>query len=264
MVDFRLGPIARGAGYSVHGFESVESTNLRALEHPRAGGGDRVWFAALEQTAGRGRRGRQWSSSKGNLAASVLISAAPGQAGLANLGFVAGVSTYAALARLVDEGDARLALKWPNDVLYDGHKLVGILIEAETAGDRVNLAIGIGVNVSEAPTGLPYAATSLSKMGIAAGAETVFELLAEAFSHWFGVWNLGAGLADVLDYWRAHAAGLGERIVVRQTDGSFEGSFERLDDEGRLIVRMDDGSTRLVTAADVFPAAAAPVERTEA
>lgn len=263
VADFRLGPAAVEAGFSVQGFDSVDSTNLRALGHARSGGADRTWFASLEQTAGRGRRGRNWVSKSGNLAATVLLSAATGQSGLANLGFVAGAATHATLAEVLGTHSSVLKLKWPNDVLFDGQKTVGILIEAESGRGRTNLALGIGINVAHVPEGLPYQATSLRDIGVEVRAEDVFTVLSDQFAHWLTVWDQGDGLAAVLDYWRNHAAGMGERVVVRQTNGAFEGLFEKLDDEGRLIVQMDDGERRVVTAADVFLAGITPNEAAE-
>lgn len=118
-------------------------------------------------------------------------------AGLAGLGFVAGVALNAALARLIPAaairggidgadgtaggGRARIALKWPNDVLADGAKLAGVLLEAQKRPDgRTAIVIGIGVNVVAAPEGLPYPATSLATLGAPFDAPSVFEALAES------------------------------------------------------------------------------------
>ncbi len=168
--DFWLGPKAAARGYRLDGFDSIGSTNDRGARAATAGDAGDIWFAALQQTAGRGRRGRQWETAHGNLAASLLIVPDADPAIAATLGFVAGVALNRALRTIVPEahrqgrhrrrrwnGRARIALKWPNDVLADGAKLAGILLEAQTRPDgRMAIVIGFGVNIVAAPDGLPY------------------------------------------------------------------------------------------------------------
>src|SRR5690606_30313970 len=180
-----------------------------------AGDAGKVWFAALQQTEGRGRRGRNWESPHGNLAASLLIVPDAPSTGLASLGFVAGVALNSALARLmagaairsgIDRADgdsgasrARIALKWPNDLLADGAKLAGILLEAQKRPDgRTAIVIGIGVNVVAAPQGLPYPATSLAALGARFDAAAVFEALAESWVECYQTWNDGEGTAAII------------------------------------------------------------------
>ena len=231
------------------GFDSVGSTNAEALAAAANGDAGRHWFAALEQTAGRGRRGRAWQSQKGNLAASLLL-VFPEGGDLSSLGFVAGVALAEALA-VVAPG-APVSLKWPNDALLDGKKLSGILLEARTMpGGAVAIAIGIGVNIVSAPQDLPYPSTSLNDAGFVLTAETVFAALAESFAEIFTLWNNGAGLTEVLGLWRRHAAGIGGPISVTTPAGQVSGSFEALDDAGRLLVRTDSGELAKIAAGDV-------------
>lgn len=253
MRSFSLGPAAHATGYSLFGFESVDSTNKRALEFAKAENVDRVWFASLEQTAGRGRRGRAWSSNSGNLAASILVRADKNLADVGNLGFVAGVAVHQAISHFLPTQTEKLKLKWPNDVLFDGQKLVGILIEAQPGVDETTwLSAGIGVNVKVSPEQVPYPVGNLNSLGVEADAIELFAELSDCFAKWFDVWQWGANTEAVLDYWRAHALGQGRAVNVRQPQENFEGVFERLDDEGRLVVRLKDNSFRIVSAADVF------------
>ena len=266
MTGFALGPTARAAGYRLRGYDSIGSTNSEAIEAAAAGDPGGIWFAARQQTSGRGRRGRQWESPHGNLAATLLIvpEAAPTLA--ATLGFVAGVSLNRALSSIlpnglvkigIDGADAlgghsRIALKWPNDVLADGAKLAGILLEASKLPDgRHAVAIGFGVNVVAAPQGLPYPATSLADLGVIRSAEDVFEALSDAWVETFGLWNDGRGIGDVLKHWRASAAGIGAPVAVNQDGEVLRGIFETIDDDGRLIVRADDNRRIAITAGDV-------------
>jgi len=266
MADFRLGPKARDAGYRLTGFDSVGSTNSEALAAAAAGDPGGIWFAALQQTSGRGRRGRQWHSPHGNLAASLLIipDASPEMA--ATLGFVAGVALNAGLSAILPDGmvrigidgadgvdgRSRIALKWPNDVLADGAKLAGILLEASKSPDgRQAIVVGIGVTVVAAPEGVPYPATSLAALGVERGAQDVFEALSDAWVDAFALWDEGRGAGAILDRWRSSAAGIGAQVAISQDGVVRRGIFETIDSVGRLIIRDDDGARHPITAGDV-------------
>lgn len=268
MTGFRLGEFARLAGYRLAGFDSVGSTNSEALAAATAGDPGGIWFAALQQTAGRGRRGRAWQSPRGNLAASLLIVPDADPAVTATLGFVAGVALQRALGAVLPAGlvrlgidgadgysdgrRARVALKWPNDVLADGAKLAGILLEAQKRPDGRNaIVVGFGVNVVAAPAGLPYPAVSLADLGVAQGAEAVFEALSDSWVESFSLWRDGRGVAAVLDRWRRAAAGIGAPVAVSRREGVVRGIFETVDESGRLIVLTDDRTRVAITAGDV-------------
>ena len=268
MTSFALGSKARAAGYRLRGFDTIGSTNTEALEAAAAGDAGGIWFAARQQSAGRGRRGRQWASPHGNLAATLLMVPDTDPTLSATLGFVAGVSLNLALSSILPNGvvklgidgadgmsegrSARIALKWPNDVLADGAKLAGILLEAHKLNDgRHAIAIGFGVNAVAAPQGLPYPATSLLELGITRSAEDVFEALSDAWVDTFALWQDGQGIADVLALWRSAAAGIGAPVAVNQNGATVRGIFETIDDAGRLIVRADDDSRIAITAGDV-------------
>jgi len=268
VTSFALGSKARAAGYRLRGFDTIGSTNTEALEAAAAGDAGGIWFAARQQSAGRGRRGRQWASPHGNLAATLLMVPDTDPTLSATLGFVAGVSLNLALSSILPNGvvklgidgadgmsegrSARIALKWPNDVLADGAKLAGILLEAHKLNDgRHAIAIGFGVNAVAAPQGLPYPATSLLELGITRSAEDVFEALSDAWVDTFALWQDGQGIADVLALWRSAAAGIGAPVAVNQNGATVRGIFETIDDAGRLIVRADDDSRIAITAGDV-------------
>ncbi len=266
MSGFVLGAKAKAAGYRLAGFDEIGSTNSEALAAAAAGDPGGIWFAARHQTSGRGRRGRQWQSVPGNLAASLLIvpDAAPDL--IATLGFVAGVALNRGLSAVMPQGTvrigidgadaadgrSRIALKWPNDVLADGAKLSGILLEAcKTPDGRHAVVIGCGVNVVSAPLDTPYPATSLQMLGIERSAEDVFEALSDAWVEVFGLWDDGRGVSNVLDLWRLSAAGIGAPVAVQQDGVVRRGIFETIDSSGRLIIRDDDGSRFPITAGDV-------------
>ncbi|MCD7060912.1 biotin--[acetyl-CoA-carboxylase] ligase [Pelagibacterium xiamenense] len=268
MAGFPLPASAVADGYRVIGFDTVGSTNIEAAEAAMAGDSGKLWFAALQQTTGKGRRGRPWESPYGNLAASLLIVPDSAAENLASLGFVAGVALNKALAKIVpqariatgidgadgqsDGHAARIALKWPNDVLADGAKLAGILLEGHKRPDgRHAIVIGFGVNVVAAPEGLPYPAAALNAMGVNVDAAAVFEALAESWVECFNAWDNGRGIAKILESWRAAAAGIGAEVAVQRNRDVVRGVFETIDDAGHLIVRDPEGHRIAIAAGDV-------------
>jgi BirA family transcriptional regulator, biotin operon repressor / biotin---[acetyl-CoA-carboxylase] ligase len=260
LASFWLGPIATGRGYRLFGFDEIGSTSTEAARAGEASDSGEVWFCSLKQTAGRGRRGRPWETPSGNLAASLLIIPDCDSAVAASLGFVAGVALNRALGAVLSKGVVkqgldgahRIALKWPNDVLADGAKLAGILLEAQKRPDgRHAVIIGFGVNIVSAPEGLPYPATSLNRLGVDIAAETLFGALAEEWVVAYELWDNGSNIGDILRLWRASAAGIGAEISVNRDGGVVRGIFESIDDTGRLIVRAPDNSQIAITAGDV-------------
>ena len=270
---FRLDESACGAGYEVQSFETIGSTSAEACRQGRLGRTGPLWCASDHQTAGRGRRGNAWATPPGNLAASLLLSTDLPPTTIATLGFVAGLALHRALECCpAGQGAGGLAngqpkppracfsLKWPNDVLADGAKLAGILLETEQrpAGGRF-LVIGIGVNVAHVPDNLPYRAASLAGVGLVATAESLFAALSREWVEFAGIWEEGQNFTEIRRLWLQRAAGLGADIVVRNGSATLHGTFETLDAGGQLVVRLGDGSSRCVSAGDIYFGVAATV-----
>jgi BirA family biotin operon repressor/biotin-[acetyl-CoA-carboxylase] ligase len=273
---FALGTEAERAGYGLRSYPEVGSTNAEALAAARAGDRGRTWFVSDHQTAGRGRRGRAWATEPGNLAATLLVTGRQDAGTAASLGFVAGLALDEALRRVapslavqialdgLEPGAAgeggRLRLKWPNDVLLDGAKLAGILLEGEALpGGGFAVVIGIGVNVAHAPEGLPYPATALRRLGVPADAPGVFAALSDAWAGLERLWAEGSGFPVIRRLWLDRAAGLGERVAVQLGGETLSGTFETIDDTGRLVLALGDGRRRMVAAGEVHFGAAATV-----
>jgi BirA family transcriptional regulator, biotin operon repressor / biotin---[acetyl-CoA-carboxylase] ligase len=250
---FALAAEASAAGHALSAYESVGSTMTEARRAAEAGNLGPRWFAARRQTAGRGRRGNAWTAPEGNLSASLLWPlprVAPAEA--ATLGFVAGVALRNAIRRLVGPAEAaRLTLKWPNDLLADGAKLAGILLELDAFPAGQAVILGIGVNVAGAPTGLPYAAGSLRDLGCDATAPMLFTALTAAWVRAARTWDEGRGFPCIREAWLRDAAGLGGPVTVRLASGTSQGTFETIDEAGRLVMRGADGATRHVAAGEV-------------
>ncbi|MEX3315772.1 biotin--[acetyl-CoA-carboxylase] ligase [Sulfitobacter sp. PS-8MA] len=209
-----------------------------------------TWILALEQTAARGRRGRSWSTPRGNFAATLIMprQEAPGVAALRS--FVASLALFRAFVAVTGREDA-FALKWPNDVLLRGGKVAGILLES--LGDH--LAIGIGVNLAHAPAAgalearaLP--AVTLREAGAQLAPEAFLDVLAQEYAGLEEQFTT-YGFAPIRSAWRAHAARLGETITARTMRDETTGVFEDVDAAGSLILRTAQGLVP-ITAADVF------------
>lgn len=237
----RLSEAARAAGYRLVHVAETGSTNQLALEAAAAGDMGPTWFLADRQTAGRGRRGKVWSTEPGNHSASLLISNPGPPAKIAELCFVAALAIDDALLSLIPEAADRLKLKWPNDGLFDGAKMIGILVEATTRGSTSHAVLGIGVNIAHHP-GMPgYRSTCLNELGFKVTRDQVFEALTASMVRALSVWNRGEGFAAIRAGWLTRAAWLGEPIVIRQDGQRLEGLFAGVDAEGRLVLATPDG-----------------------
>jgi BirA family transcriptional regulator, biotin operon repressor / biotin---[acetyl-CoA-carboxylase] ligase len=249
---FRLARSAQDQAFRVVQHSELDSTNDEALARAREGNAGQLWIVADSQTKGRGRNGRAWFSPPGNLYASLLLldPAPPHKA--AELGFIAGVAAAHALREILC-GDPRIKIKWPNDVLYDGAKLCGILLEsAMLPGGRLACVAGFGVNCRTHPKNTSYPATDLMTIaGPPALPETVFAELTAAMAHWLGVWAAGADFESIRAEWLSLAAGLGAQIRVTLPARTVEGTFQTIDATGRLIVVQAAGA-HTIDAGDVF------------
>ncbi|HEY5677931.1 MAG TPA: biotin--[acetyl-CoA-carboxylase] ligase [Myxococcales bacterium] len=237
---------------SLEAYEELDSTNAEARRRAEAGEAGPVWITAARQTAGRGRRGRPWSTGEGNLAATLLTvtDAAPAEA--AQVSFVAAL----AAADLVDTclGPDVARLKWPNDVLVHGGKAVGILVESGPRADgRLWLAVGVGVNLAHHPHDVERPATSLAEhmAGRAPQPREALEILAARFEVWRRLWE-AQGFAAVAAAWTRRAHGLGEACAAHLPGRTLKGVAEGLEPDGALRLRLDDGAVERITAGDVF------------
>jgi len=230
----------------------VTSTSTLAFDRARSGDPGNLWIVGQEQTEGRGRRGRHWFSGRGNLYASLLLIDPEPAARIAELPLLAAV----ALSEAIDKtaGTHHLArLKWPNDLLADGAKLSGILLEAETLPDgRQAVVLGFGVNVAAHPDKALYPCTDLHALGYRAEPQAVFDHLSRSVSHWLRIWSQAAGFSAIRMAWLSRAAHLGQTISVQNGTREVTGLFRDLDEKGHLVLALDTGEQLTIYAGDVF------------
>ena len=230
--------------------ETLGSTNAEALTLARSGERGPLWVSALSQDAGRGRRGSSWTSPPGNLYATLLLTEPSAPAHAPQLSFVAALGLHDAIAECSAQIAPILKVKWPNDLLIGGAKVAGILIEGESQ-PAFAVVIGFGVNCIAHPSGTPYPATDLGRVGAAIEPASVFAALTAAMPRRLSQWHRGQGFASIRADWLKRAAGLGQDIRVRLPEREFSGRFEGLDDAGHLLVLGPAGLEK-VTAGEVF------------
>lgn len=234
-------------------FTEIGSTNAEGLSRLARGEPMPVWLVADIQTAGRGRRGRPWTSELGNLFATLVLPNPAPVAHIAQLCFVAGLALRdAVLSAAPLVAPEQLRLKWPNDLMLDGGKLAGILVEggSDPAG-RPAAVIGFGVNCLHHPEDLPYRATSLDAAGCPTAPDRVLEALDRAMAVRLNQWNGGNGFPSVRADWLRHALALGDTVVVRIGERVVTGRFENIDARGAMMLRRRDGVAEIITAGDV-------------
>lgn len=250
----RLAPSVIAEGTRLIVLDAAASTNATGLDLARSGERAATWAVARWQTAGRGRRGRAWSSPPGNLYASLMLIDPCAPQAAAQLSFVAAIALHDALASLSLELGFRSRVKWPNDLLVDGMKVAGILVEGETLPDGCfAVVIGIGVNCIHHPGDTPYPATDLAQAGYDLAPAEVLLALSRTLQLRLAEWTGGRNFAAIRAAWLARAAKIGEPIVLRAPT-AIEGVFDGVDDEGRLLLRGPDAVVRAFSSADVqFP-----------
>lgn len=260
---FHLGDTAKAGAYRLVVHDEIGSTNDEAMRLARDGDPGRIWVVARAQTKGRGRQGRQWQSPAGNLYASLMLIDEVAPQIAPQLGFVAGVAlAYALRECLIDDktlgNDTRVRLKWPNDILCDGAKLAGILLESTSLpGGRFACIVGIGVNCVRRPSDLAYEAIALADIGAPqASAPHVLARLSDQFAAQLAVFDKGRGFAAIRKDWLAMAAGLGAPIRVDLPKETVHGIFHGIDESGRLLLDCD-GAIRVIEAGDVWIGATA-------
>jgi BirA family biotin operon repressor/biotin-[acetyl-CoA-carboxylase] ligase len=236
-------------GWRVERFDVLDSTSEEAKRRALAGDPGRAWIVADQQTAGRGRHGRGWRSPVGNFHGSALLIQPCAMADAPQLGFVAGLAARAAIE---DLGAGGVALKWPNDLVVEGAKLAGILLEGWTfATAPFAVSIGIGVNLAFHPDGLAYPTTDVSTLaGRRVSVREFLERLAVRFDERLAIFARGAGFGKIREQWLEAAAGLGLPMRATTAAGAREGVFEGLDPRGRLLLRRQD-AIETIESADI-------------
>ena len=229
----------------------TDSTNDEAFRRAASGEGGPFWLTADRQTGGRGRRGRSWVSNEGNLFATLVypVSRLPEPIGV--LPLVSALAVRNTISRAVGDKN-RITIKWPNDVLCDGKKMSGILIEQQQLDKCALVAIGVGINITSRPEIENYPTACLAEFGGDLSANDVWAILADNFEICFSTWRGRDGFSGIRAEWLRHAAGLGETIIIAGEKSSKAGIFTTLDVNGYLVLQNKDGRTEKISTGDVI------------
>jgi BirA family biotin operon repressor/biotin-[acetyl-CoA-carboxylase] ligase len=231
--------------FEIRKFDQTTSTNddVRAAAEHGAAEGNVIW--ALRQSAGKGRDGRTWQSPEGNLYFSVLLRPTCDVRDYGQYSFIAALAIGDALAEFLPQ--AKIELKWPNDVLVEGKKISGILLEA---GEGF-LVAGMGVNIAVTPDNPLYPATSLGQQGMSVAVETVLDVILKKLSFWTD--RLAAeGFVPIHAAWLERAKKGPMQVRLPRQETLLNGEFGGLDEGGNLILILADGTRQIIASGDVF------------
>lgn len=229
-------------------FDALESTNDQAFEWSKSAvSGQRCVITTKKQTAGRGRRGRSWIGLEGNLFMSLVFEAAA--CDLSKFVFISSLSLLNTIKQVNKNSAIDIKLKWPNDVLINGAKVSGILLEK---GEGDFLISGIGVNIAHAPKDdtLLYPVVSLDELGIKVDCRMFLQEFLRQWNKLLDLWH-NQGFQAVLDIWLKSAKSLGEEIVVKNENKIIKGIFIGVDENGALLLSQGGDVTKIL-AGDVF------------
>lgn len=229
-------------------YKSVESTQSLVQVLAQADIPEGPVVQALTQTGGRGRHGNHWESPIGNLYMSILLRPTCGLARAGELAFVVAVALSAALDEYIDGDKHKKTLKWPNDILVDGLKISGILLESDIKDNELNgIILGMGVNIFHAPE----LAMNLERVSTKpVYVNVVRDEILEKLSYYYSLWQ-EKGFAPIREKWLDQAHGIGSAMTARLPTENHKGVFKGITLEGSLILENEDGNEQIIHAAEV-------------
>lgn len=232
-------------------YQSVETTqsyikDAIAVDEPQG-----MVVQALEQKSGKGRHGNEWNSPIGNLYMSILLRPECAARDAGQLAFVIAVALSKALDDYIDEPSANgghaKTLKWPNDILIDGLKLCGILLESEMKANKLEaVVVGMGLNIFKAPE-LAVGLNDVAEIPVYVN--TVRDNILDKLSYYYEFWQK-KGFAPIREAWLKQAHGLDQPMSARLPDVTYKGIFRGITEEGGLILETEEGE-KIIHAAEV-------------
>lgn len=243
----------RSIGRTMLSFATVGSTNSYAAELAERGAPNGLVVLSDEQTGGRGRLGRGWHSPRGtNLYASIVLRPSCSPSEIPSLSLVAGVAVVETIDAVLGK---YVTVKWPNDVLVNGRKISGILLEAKTIVDTVDyvvLGMGINVNTERFPPPLDQSATSIraERHGEPYARVEILTALLERFETHYETF-LRSAFSTIVTAWKRYAPWMGTTISVQSAQGAITGRAYDLGPTGALLLELSDGTMQEIWAGDL-------------
>jgi len=246
--------------YHLLTYQTVDSTNEEAKRLVLGGGAHGAFLWSLRQTAGRGSRNRDWISHDGNLFVSILLQPGCNLDRLPQLSYVTAIAARESISPLFG-AEHDIQFKWPNDILLNGKKLAGILLESLETTDEYDHSrqrwsiVGLGMNIESCPDaeGLSLPATYIKENGPElVSAKIVLSRFIHEFIHWYSVWQK-QGFPIIRDYWMRHCAHHGQELTVKIGNDEVKGQFSQLDRRGNLILKCaETGGEKCIAAGEVI------------
>lgn len=241
--------------YHLLSYDVLDSTNEEAKRLGAGGGAHGAVIWAKRQTDGRGRMGRTWISSEGNLFATILLAPKVDIAKCAQLSFVAALAVAETLEGIIEKPEL-IRCKWPNDILCGGKKLGGILLESFAMNNNGKptqwVAVGVGINIDSSPEHVMFPATCLRDAGVELISAKI--VLSRFIHHFVGRYDqwVSKGFAAIEEGWMERTYHLGKPIEVIVGETQYNGTYEGIDASGRLLLRDKKGAITPIVAGDVF------------
>jgi len=248
-ISYRLG--TKTIGKRIYSYESTGSTNDIAQRLAESGSPEGTAVFSEGQSKGRGRLGREWSSPKGKgIYLSLILRPKISPTHASKITLMSAIAVATAIRKITD---LTALIKWPNDIMVNGHKVCGILTEMSAEINTVKyVVLGIGINVNTEKEHLPKGASSLkSELGEAISRVELTQELLREIEHQYRLFR-EEGFEHIITGWRNFSYMLGERVRVMCQDKKIEGYAVDLDSNGALVIRLDSGFTENVTAGDVI------------
>lgn len=233
--------------YNLIIFDEIDSTNSEGLRMAKSESPGDVVILAKRQTVGRGQKGNLWESLPGNLHATILLKITATSNPISNLSFVMANAVYETIAELcntqeIQEPLRKIELKWPNDVLIEGKKVAGILLESITISGKKYVVIGIGVNVQHYPAYLNLPITSLKNEGInLANPDKFLNILMNKFNKLYLSWQYEGGFEQTRNDWLKRAYNLNNIVTIDNGLQRISGIFKSIEKDGSIILELASG-----------------------
>ena len=231
-------------GYVVHHYDIVDSTSNICKKDLYQKSGYKMAIITNHQEAGRGRLGSTWQSMQGNLITTVILPLQEKKSVWSDFSFITALAVSDCVTMFLD--NAKVEIKWPNDILVNGAKISGVLLEAY----EHTLCIGVGINVISAPVIGKYSTTCLSSLGADVDKHTLLNMLLERIDIWHKTWKI-SGLDGILPIYRARLLGVNKQIVIRTQQENHFGVFKGVDHTGQAVLELNEGEVKKFTAGEI-------------
>lgn len=240
--------------YNYLTFDVIDSTNSEARRVLSRGADGNFVISAGEQISGRGRNGRIWESRPGNLYMSILLEADGFYNRQSDISFVTALAVYDSISEISRTCASKvdLIIKWPNDILINGAKISGILLESIKSNAKHYLIIGIGVNIALSPNLSDKKTISCADLNIKnISPSLMLDIIMKHFSYYYNLWQ-DKGFTPVRQLWLERSCKRGEVITVSDGRNRISGLFQDIDENGAIVLKLASGEHCKLSTGDVF------------